>query len=197
MYSMPVRTVWTFFTSPVITCPEYMLPRVESSHPGTNIGRFFSIAASIQEFFGSIWYSLFELAAAEDLVHELVRKVALLFLVGSDPFLEHRGLDAAHGFHFGNAGVGHAIHVAVEQRLLVAGREIAVVRNALVVIVRDEVEDVFFQIRAGAADGVDLVLTNHLGERATDLGGAHRTGDRDEHLAAIFEVRRCTRRRRR
>ncbi len=56
MYSMPVRTVWTFRTSSVITCPVYMLPSVESSQPGTKIGRFFSAAASTHEFFGSIWY---------------------------------------------------------------------------------------------------------------------------------------------
>ena len=35
--------------------PAYMLPSVESSQPGTNIGRFFSAAAIIQESFGSIW----------------------------------------------------------------------------------------------------------------------------------------------
>jgi predicted AlkP superfamily pyrophosphatase or phosphodiesterase len=30
-------------------------PRVESSQPGTNMGRFFSAAATIHESFGSIW----------------------------------------------------------------------------------------------------------------------------------------------
>ena len=55
MYSMPVRTVCTFFTSPRITAAAYMLPSVASSQPGTMIGRFFSQAATIQEFFGSIW----------------------------------------------------------------------------------------------------------------------------------------------
>ena len=55
MYSMPVRTVWTFLISPVMTRPAYMLPSVASSQPGTMMGRFFSQAASIQEFFGSIW----------------------------------------------------------------------------------------------------------------------------------------------
>ena len=35
--------------------PAYMLPSVASSQPGTTIGRFFSHAAIIQEFFGSIW----------------------------------------------------------------------------------------------------------------------------------------------
>jgi hypothetical protein len=55
MYSMPVRTVWTFFTSPAMQWPAYMLPSVESSQPGTKIGRFFSAAASSQLSFGSIW----------------------------------------------------------------------------------------------------------------------------------------------
>jgi hypothetical protein len=55
MYSMPVRTVCTFLISPVTTRPAYMLPSVASSQPGTMMGRFFSQAASIHEFFGSIW----------------------------------------------------------------------------------------------------------------------------------------------
>ena len=55
IYSIPVRTVWTFFTSPVITWPANILPIVESSQPGTTIGRFFSIAAYIHESFRSIW----------------------------------------------------------------------------------------------------------------------------------------------
>ena len=36
------------------TAAAYMLPRVASSQPGTTMGRFFSHAATIQEFFGSI-----------------------------------------------------------------------------------------------------------------------------------------------
>ena len=55
MYSMPVRTVCTFFTSPAMQCAAYMLPSVESSQPGTNIGRLRSAAAIIQLSFGSIW----------------------------------------------------------------------------------------------------------------------------------------------
>ena len=54
MYSMPVRTVWTFFTSPRMTAAAYMFPSVLSSQPGTTMGTFFSSAASIQECLGSI-----------------------------------------------------------------------------------------------------------------------------------------------
>ncbi len=55
MYSMPVLTVWTFFTSPSMQCAAKMLPSVESSQPGTKIGRFFSAAARSHESLGSIW----------------------------------------------------------------------------------------------------------------------------------------------
>ena len=55
MYSMPVRTVWTFLTSPRMQWAAYMLPSVASSQPGTHMGRFFSQAASIHECRGSIW----------------------------------------------------------------------------------------------------------------------------------------------
>jgi len=56
------------------------------------------------------------------------------------------------------------------------------------VIVRDEVEDVLFEIGAGGADGVDFVLTNHLGEGQAELGGAHGAGHGQEHFAALIEV---------
>jgi hypothetical protein len=52
--------------------------------------------------------------------------------------------------------------------------------------VRDEVKNIFLQIRAGADDGVDLVLADHLGERDAEFGRGHRTGERDEHLATGF-----------
>src|SRR5580698_3317236 len=58
MYSMPVRTVCTLHTSPEMQWPAYMLPSVESSQPGTNIGRSRSAAANSHESFGSISYSL-------------------------------------------------------------------------------------------------------------------------------------------
>ena len=38
-------------------------------------------------------------------------------------------------------------------------------------------------------DRVHLVLADHLGEREAELGGAHRAGERDEHLAAVVEMR--------
>ena len=71
-----------------------------------------------------------------------------------------------------------------EQLGLVGGRQIAVVRHALVEIVSDEIEDIFFKIRAGAADAVNLVLADHFGERQAQFGGAHGAADGDEHLAA-------------
>ena len=54
MYSMPVRTVCTALTSPLMQWPAYMLPSVASSQPGTNIGRSRSAAATSQLSFGSI-----------------------------------------------------------------------------------------------------------------------------------------------
>ena len=55
MYSMPVRTVCTFFDVARDAVAAKMLPSVESSQPGTKIGRFRSAAASSQLSFGSIW----------------------------------------------------------------------------------------------------------------------------------------------
>ncbi len=42
--------------------------------------------------------------------------------------------------------------------------KLAVVGNALVVGVGDQVEDVFFEVGAGAADEMNFVLANHFSE---------------------------------
>ena len=56
MYSMPVRTVWTLEIVPFRQCDASMLPFVESSQPGTKIGRSRSQAATSHESAGSIWW---------------------------------------------------------------------------------------------------------------------------------------------
>ena len=54
---------------------------------------------------------------------------------------------------------------------------------------RDEIENVLLQIRAGAGDEMHLVLADHFGERQAEFGGAHRAAERDHHLAAAVEMR--------
>ena len=127
--------------------------------------------------------------AAQDPVQELVREAALARAVGPDPLGQHRGLDAAHRLRLRDAGVRHAVHVAVEQRLLLARRQVAVVRHALVMVVRDQVEDVLLQVRARADHGVDLVASDHLGQRDAELGGRHGPGQRHQHLPARAQMR--------
>ncbi len=56
-------------------------------------------------------------------------------------------------------------------------------------IVGDEVEDVFLQVRPGAGDCVHSILPDHLSERDAELGCAHRACDRHEHFATAVEVR--------
>src|ERR1043166_2065630 len=96
MYSMPVRTVCTFLTSPRITAAAYMLPRVASSQPGTTIGRFLSQAATIHQFFGFVWVAFLQLPAAKIFIQDLVRKICSARAPRRDPLFEHRLLDPPH-----------------------------------------------------------------------------------------------------
>ncbi len=188
MYSMPVRTVWTFFTSPRDAVAGVHVAEGRVFPAGNEHGQIFLRGGEQPAIFGIDLVGLFEIAGEQNLVHELVREEALAGLVGADPLLEHLVLDAAHGLHLGDAGVGDAVHVAGEQLGFVGGGEVAVVGHALVKVVSDEVEDVFLEIGAGAADAVNLVLADHLGEREAELGGAHGAADGDEHFAAGGEV---------
>ena len=56
-----------------------------------------------------------------------------------------------------------------------------------VVVMGHEIENIFFKVGACAADQMNFALANHLGERKTELRGAHRPREREEHLAAAVE----------
>ncbi len=61
-------------------------------------------------------------------------------------------------------------------------------RHPLVVVVRDEIENILLEICAGADDQVHLVATDHLGQRDAEFGGRHRARERHQHFAAGGEV---------
>ena len=62
--------------------------------------------------------------------------------VGRDPLFEHRLLDPPHRLHLRDARVGHAIHMFGKQLLFVLGGELPVVRHPLIVVVRDQIENI-------------------------------------------------------
>ena len=101
---------------------------------------------------------------------------------------QHGRFDPPHRLSLGDARVRDAIHVTIQQRLLVFGSELPVMRHLFVMIVRDEIEDVLLEIRAGATDRMDLVAADHLRERHPDLGGRHRAGDGHKHFPAAIEM---------
>ena len=76
-----------------------------------------------------------------------------------------------------------------EQFLLVPWRKLPVVRDPLVVVMRDEIEDILLEVRAGADDQVHLFAADHLRQRDAELGGRHGARDRHQHLSAGGEVR--------
>ncbi len=134
----------------------------------------------------------FQLPAEQDAVEKLMGKYRSPRSIRRLPFLQHRRLDTAHRFHLRNARVGDTVHVPVEQSLLVAGREVTIVRHALVEVMRDEIEDILLEVRARTADGVHLALANHFRERKPDLRRAHRARHGEKHHAALVEMGRVT-----
>ncbi len=130
-----------------------------------------------------------------------MREIGFALLFGAPPFIEQGTFQRPDGLLFGNACVGNAVEVPHHELLLILGAQLAVLREvpavmvllqlerqALVVLVRHQVEDVLLQVGAGAADGVNFPLANHLGERQAEFGSAHGAGQRHEHLSAMVEV---------
>ena len=155
---------------------------------GDKHGEVFLLGGDHPAVLGIDLETFLEFGRVEDAPEKFVREEALPLGVGVHPLFENDIFDAAHGFHFGDAGVGDAVHVALEEGLFVGGGEVAVVRDALVEVVGDKVEDVFFEVGAGADDAVDFSLADHFSEGNAQLGRAHGAGEGHEHDASLIEV---------
>ena len=131
---------------------------------------------------------LLEHAGADQFEEVFVGEVARALSGGVLPQLHDRALDAADRFFFRDAGVGHPIEMPIEQVLLRLITEIAVVRHAFVVVVGDEVVEVFLEIRAGAGNRMDLALADHLRQRQAELATAHGAREAHQHGLARLHV---------
>src|SRR5438105_1196093 len=107
--------------------------------------------------------TLLQLTAAQNLVHELMGKKTLPGAVSRGPFFKHRLFDPPHRLHLWDACISHAIHVSAEELLLIPWRELSVVRYPLVVVMRNQVENILFEVGTCADNQVNLVATDHLG----------------------------------
>ena len=130
---------------------------------------------------------LFQHAAAEDLIEELVGHIALAFCLGFVPNFHQVFLDTAESLFFRDAGIRDTAVVVVQKVLFFLGSEVPVAGDAIVVAVGHQVEDVFLQVVGAAADEGDLVPADHLGQGDTEFCGGHGSGHGEEHLAALVK----------
>jgi hypothetical protein len=127
-------------------------------------------------------------ALVQQLVEVLVREATLAGALRLLPQLEDRILDGLESLLFRDAGVGDAVEAAALEVLFLLWCQAPPVGDAVIMIVGDKVEQVLFEVRAGAADSVDLLLPDHLCQRNSELGRTHRPGDRDHHLPARVDL---------
>ena len=130
---------------------------------------------------------LLQHAAADHLIDVLIRQVTLPFRLGLVPHVDQVLLQAAERLLFGDARVGHAVVMVVKESLLFLGRKVTVARHPVIVRMGDEVHDVLLQVVRGAADEGNLVLTDHFRKGKPELGGRHRAGHGEEHLASLCQ----------
>ena len=86
-------------------------------------------------------------------------------------------LEDSKRLFLGNAGVGDAVQPRGFEFLLILRAQVAPIRDAPVMLVGDQVENVFFQVRPRAGDRVDLVPPDHLRQGTAQFGRGHGPGD--------------------
>jgi hypothetical protein len=79
--------------------------------------------------------------------------------------------------------------MTAQKLFLGLGAQLAVVGYAFVLAARDQIKEILLQVRAGAGNCMDFILTNHFREGDAQLGRAHRASKRDHHFAAAIKMR--------
>ena len=77
---------------------------------------------------------------------------------------------------FRDAGIGDAVEASISQSQFLSRREVSIIGDRFVFVASDQIENVLFQIGGRAGDGVDFVLTDHLGQRDAQFRGTHCAG---------------------
>ena len=153
-------------------------------------GEIFLLGGNHPAVLGIDLETLLEFRRIENPPEKLVREEPLALGISIRPFPQDDILDAAHGFHLGNAGVCDAIHVTRQEGLLIGWRQVAVMRDALVEVVRHKIEDVFLEVGSRANDAVDFSLANHFREGNSQLCRAHSSGEGHEHDSSLVQMLR-------
>ena len=118
-----------------------------------------------------------------------MREETPFVICSGDPFLNDKLFDSPNSLLFRNARIGHPVQMPGKQFLFLLRRQRPIIRDALILAARDEIEEVLLQIRAGASNGVDFFLPNHFRQRDAQFGSAHRASESDHHFSAAIEMR--------
>src|SRR5690625_150701 len=125
---------------------------------------------------------------AQETVDVLVWEEAFTPRLCPLPLLDNEILDTPHRLFFRDTGIGDTAELTLGKSELVGRTQVSVVRDALVEVVRDEVEDILLEISTSTGDRMDLSLTDHLGEGDAELSGTHRTSYCKDHLPATIDM---------
>ncbi|MNT28311.1 hypothetical protein D3C72_1639900 [compost metagenome] len=96
-----------------------------------------------------------------------MREVSFAFFISVLPVLKNHVLDTTDSFFFRDARISNTVQMLLKKSLFVFFSQITVVRDTLVVIVRYQVENVFFQVCTCARDRVNFTLADHFSQRKT------------------------------
>ena len=101
---------------------------------------------------------LLDRSVANNLIHKLMRIKPLVFAVLVHPMAQHSRFDPPHRLSLGDARVRDAIHVTIQQRLLVFGSELPVMRHLFVMGAQRVLAEIIPQISPHGVDVIGIVL---------------------------------------
>ena len=117
-----------------------------------------------------------------------MRKIAFSLGVCIRPDLVNMLLQPAESLFFRDTGIGNTVIMVLEQVPFFLRTQVAVVGNTLIMAMRHQVHDIFFQIGTGTADDGHFILADHFCQTDTQFGGTHGTGQAYQHFTPLQQV---------
>jgi hypothetical protein len=129
----------------------------------------------------------FQTSVTDKPVKELVRKQTFFLSPSTKPFFLDVSPNAFDGF-LRDASVGDTIQAPLEQLQFIVGGQVTVPANPDIGVVGNQIEDIFFQIGTGAANGMNFFFSDHFRQREAYFRCAHGACQGQTHVTILFEM---------
>ena len=138
--------------------------------------------------FGVNFIILFQNTAQQHFIHVFMRKITLPGSFCISPEFMNMFLKSSESFFLRYTGIRNTVIMIFEQVPFFLWTQVAVIRHPLIMAMRHQVHDIFFQVGTRTTDNGYFILPDHFCETDSQLCCTHCARKAYQHFASIQQM---------